>query len=156
MVSGADFDLGQRKNRQIFYRAREENTSTRRGHTLLSNLLAAGEFPVAVNIFGHRILELQTEGAPVELVHTDPVVVGPRHLLLSKRAPHPNAGRLFIDYTLSAEGQSLLPSLSRTMVRPGIRLKHPSLMEGVKLYPIKPEMAKGYEEVSKLYNSIVQ
>jgi ABC-type Fe3+ transport system substrate-binding protein len=111
---------------------------------------------VAVNIFGHRILELQTEGAPVELVHTDPVVVGPRHLLLSKRAPHPNAGRLFIDYTLSAEGQSLLASLSRTVVRPGIRLKQPSLMEGVKLYPIKPEMAKGYEEVSKLYYSIVK
>jgi iron(III) transport system substrate-binding protein len=147
---------GKEKTIKYFTELGKQNTSTRRGHTLLSNLLAAGEFPVAVNIFGHRILELQTEGAPVELVHTDPVVVGPRHLLLSKRAPHPNAGRLFIDYTLSAEGQSLLASLSRTVVRPGIRLKQPSLMEGVKLYPIKPEMAKGYEEVSKLYYSIVK
>jgi len=134
---------GKEKTVKYFTELGKQNTS-------------AGEFPVAVNIFGHRILELQTEGAPVELVHTDPVVVGPRHLLLSKRAPHPNAGRLFIDYTLSAEGQSLLASLSRTVVRPGIRLKQPSLMEGVKLYPIKPEMAKGYEEVSKLYYSIVK
>lgn len=92
----------------------------------------------------------------MELVHTDPLVVAPRYLLLSKKAPHPNAGRLFIDYTLSAEGQSVLASLSRTVVRTGVKLKHPSLMEGVKVYPIRPEMAKGYEEISKLYYSIVK
>jgi iron(III) transport system substrate-binding protein len=147
---------GKEKTVKYFTELAKQNTSTRRGHTLISNLLAAGEFPVAVNIFGHSILELQLEGAPVDIVRADPVVVGPRHLLLAKRAPHPNAARLFIDYTLSVEGQSLLASLGRTVVRPGIKLKQPRLIEGVKLYPIKPEMAKGYEEISKLYYSIMK
>lgn len=147
---------GKEKTVKYFSDLARQGPSMRRGHTLLSNFLAAGEFPVAVNTFGHRILELKSEGAPVELVHAEPIVVGPRHLLLSKRAPHPNAGRLFIDYTLSAEGQTLLASLSRTVVRPGVKLKQPSLMEGVKVYPIKPEMAKGYEEITKLYYSIVK
>jgi iron(III) transport system substrate-binding protein len=147
---------GKEKAVKYFGELARQGPSMRRGHTLLSNFLAAGEFPVAVNTFGHRILELKSEGAPVELVHTDPLVVAPRYLLLSKRAPHPNAGRLFIDYTLSAEGQSVLASLSRTVVRTGVKLKHPSLMEGVKVYPIRPEMAKGYEEISKLYYSIVK
>ena len=147
---------GKEKTVKYFTDLDKQGPSMRRGHTLLANLLAAGEFPVGVNTFGHRILELKGEGAPVDLVYTDPVVVGPRHLLLSKRAPHPNAGRLFIDYTLSEEGQTLLASLSRTVVRPGVKLKQPSLMEGVKVYPIKPEMAKGYEEITKLYYSIVK
>jgi ABC-type Fe3+ transport system substrate-binding protein len=82
------------------------------------------------NIFGHSILELQLEGAPVDIVHPDPVVVGPRHFLLGKRAPHPDAARLFIDYTLSVEGQSLLALMGRTVVRPGIKLKQPRLIEG--------------------------
>ena len=53
---------GKEKTVKYFTELERQNTSTRRGHTLLSNLLAAGEFPVAVNIFGHRILELQGEG----------------------------------------------------------------------------------------------
>ena len=101
---------GKEKTVKYFTDLDKQNPSMRRGHTLLANLLAAGEFPVGVNTFGHRILELKSEGAPVDLVYTDPGR-GPRHLLLSKRAPHPNAGRLFIDYTLSEEGQTLLASL---------------------------------------------
>jgi len=62
---------------------------------------------------------LQLEGTAVDIVHADPVVVGPRHFLLGKRAPHPDAARLFIDYTLSVEGQSLLALMGRTVVRPG-------------------------------------
>jgi len=61
-----------------------------------------------------------------------------------------------MDYMLSAEGQAVLASLGREVVRPGVKLKHPRLIEGVKLHPIKPEMAKNYEEITKLYSSIVK
>ncbi|MET0503284.1 MAG: ABC transporter substrate-binding protein, partial [Candidatus Binatia bacterium] len=66
---------GKEKTVKYFGELARQGPSMRRGHTLLSNFLAAGEFPVAVNTFGHRILELKSEGAPVELVHTDPLVV---------------------------------------------------------------------------------
>jgi ABC-type Fe3+ transport system substrate-binding protein len=45
----------------------------------------------------------------------------------AKNAPHPNAARIFIDYVLSEEGQRLLAQLGRTVVRPGIEIKHPRL-----------------------------
>jgi len=42
------------------------------------------------------------------------------------------------------------------IVRPGVKTKHPRLVEGVKLHPVKPESAKDHEEMSKLYYSIVK
>jgi ABC-type Fe3+ transport system substrate-binding protein len=83
-------------------------------------------------------------------------MVRPVHLALSRRAPHPNAARLYIDFALSQDGQRMMASFGRTVVRPGVKRKYPELTEGVKLHPIKPEMAKNYEEISKLYYSIVK
>ena len=74
----------------------------------------------------------------------------------AKNAPHPNAARIFIDYVLSEEGQRLLAQLGRTVVRPGIEIKHPRLVKAVKLHPVQPEVAKNFEAMSKLYYEIVR
>jgi iron(III) transport system substrate-binding protein len=146
---------GKEKTVDYFRRLMKQEPMLRRGHTLQAQLMAAGEFPAAVNLFGYRVLEFQERGAPVEIVQADPLMVRPWHMLLAKRAPHPNAGRLFMDYVFSEEGQQVLAGLGRTVVRPGVKLKHPRLVEGVKLYPIKPEIAKDYGETVKLFYSIV-
>jgi iron(III) transport system substrate-binding protein len=128
----------------------------RRGHTLQTQLLAAGEFPIAVNLFGYRVLEFQERGASVDIIHADPVVVQMNYLMLAGKAPHPHAGMLFIDYVLSQEGQALVAGLGRTVLRPGVKSRHSRLTEGVNLHPMKPEYAKSLDEVSKLYYSIVK
>jgi iron(III) transport system substrate-binding protein len=147
---------GREKTVDYFRSLMKQNPSLRRGHTLLANLTAAGEFPVAVNLFGYRVMEMKEKGEPIDLVKADPVMVRPAHIALSRRAPHPHAARLYIDFVLSTEGQQILASAGRTVVRPGVKLKYPELTEGVKLHPIKPEMAKDYEAISKLYYSIVK
>ena len=40
--------------------------SVRKGHTLLANLVAAGEVPLALTAYGYRINEMKMKGAPVE------------------------------------------------------------------------------------------
>jgi iron(III) transport system substrate-binding protein len=147
---------GREKTVDYFRNLMKQNPSLRRGHTLLANLNAAGEFSVAVNLFGYRVMEMKEKGETIDLVNADPVMVRPAHLALARRAPHPNAAKLYIDFVLSVPGQQVLASVGRTVVRPGVKLKYPELTEGVKLYPIKPEMAKNYEEISKLYYSIVK
>jgi ABC-type Fe3+ transport system substrate-binding protein len=74
---------------------------------------------------------------------------------LAKNLRHPNAAKLFIDFVLSEERQRFLAGLGRTVVRPGIKNKYPQLVEGVKLYPVKPDIGKNYEELSKTYYDIV-
>ena len=134
----------------------KQEPSQRRGRSLLAQLLAVGEFPVALGFYGYRVLELQETGAPLEIIQADPVVAWPRRLLLARQAPHPNAARLFIDYVLSEEGQRLMANMGRTVVRPGIEIKHPRLVRGVKLHPVKPEVAKIFETDSKLYYEIMK
>lgn len=147
---------GKEKTVAYFKALEKQKLSLRRGHTLLAELTAAGEFPVAVNLFGYRVLELQSKGAPIDLVHADPVMTRPWYLLLAKRAPHPNAGRLFIDYVFSQEGQEVVASLGRTSVRPGVKIRHPRLVKGVKLHPVEPEMGKNHAALSRLYYSIMK
>ncbi len=147
---------GKEKAVNYFKALVKQKLSLRRGHTLLAQLTAAGEFPVAVNLFGYRVLELKGQGAPIEPVLADPVLSRPWHMMLAKRAPHPNAGRLFIDFSLSHEGQQLVAGLGRTSVRPGVKIKHPHLVEGVKLHALTPEMGKNHAEISQLYYSIVK
>jgi iron(III) transport system substrate-binding protein len=147
---------GKEKTVAYFRALMKQNPSLRRGHTLLANLTGAGEFEVAVNLFGYRVMEMKEKGETIDLVKADPLMVRPVHMALARRAPHPNAGRLYIDFTLSEEGQEIMASFGRTVVRPGVKRKYPQLTEGVKLHPIKPEMAKNYAEIAKLYYSIVK
>src|ERR1051325_10348050 len=53
------------------------------------------------------------KGGPIEWTNLEPVVVQVDSLMLGARAPHPNTGRLFIDFLLSEEGQMLLQKLNR-------------------------------------------
>jgi ABC-type Fe3+ transport system substrate-binding protein len=78
----------------------------------------------------------------------------PFRLLLAKNLRHPNVAKLFVHFVLS-EGQRFLAGLGGTVVRPGIKNKYPQLVEGVKLYPVKPDIGKNYEDMSKTYYDIV-
>ena len=76
-------------------------------------------------------------------------------LAVGKNARHPNAAKLFVDYVLSEEGQRFVASLGRTVVRSGIKMKYSQLVEGIKLHPVRPDIGKDYEGLSKTYYQIV-
>jgi ABC-type Fe3+ transport system substrate-binding protein len=71
-----------------------------------------------------------------------------------KHLRHPNVAKLFVHFVLS-EGQRFLAGLGGTVVRPGIKNKYPQLVAGVKLYLVKPDIGKNYEDMSKTYYDIV-
>ncbi|HYA30111.1 MAG TPA: extracellular solute-binding protein [Acidobacteriota bacterium] len=93
----------------------------RRGHSLLAQLLAAGEFPAAI-VFPFEIEQLKLKGARVDWCTTsDPIVTSINVVALSTKAPHSNAGKLLINYILSEEGQTIIKNVSRVPLRPGIK-----------------------------------
>ena len=67
-------------------------------------------------------------------------------------APRPNAGKLFIDFMLSAEGQKLLQDKGRSPGRIGIGPKNPRL-KGAKILTLHVT-ADEYEELGKEFNRI--
>jgi iron(III) transport system substrate-binding protein len=69
--------------------------------------LAAGEGAIVLPAAGANITASKANGAPVEMVQPELTVGIESGVALSRNAAHPNAGRLFIDYLLSREGNAV-------------------------------------------------
>ena len=82
--------------------------STRRGHTLMVNLVAAGEVPLGINVFHDYALQMKDQGAPIEVLYLPPVVGHLTAAGVLRSAPHPHAAVLFLDYLLSENGQRIV------------------------------------------------
>lgn len=81
--------------------------SLRKGHTLLSNLVVAGEVPLGLTVYGYRVAELKRRGAPIDGVVLPPGLALPTGIGAFNKAPHPNAALLFMDFYLT-EGERIL------------------------------------------------
>jgi iron(III) transport system substrate-binding protein len=81
--------------------------SVRKGHTLLANLVVAGEVPLALTVFNYTAEQLKRRGAPLDWFALAPVVSMPNSIAVAGGAPHPHAALLFLDFML-ADAQKLL------------------------------------------------
>jgi iron(III) transport system substrate-binding protein len=79
---------------------RQNGISIRKGHTLLSNLVAAGEVPLALTVYNYKPEQQKRAGAPVEPLYLSPVVALGYGPAVARCAPHPNAGVLFNEFML--------------------------------------------------------
>jgi len=82
--------------------------SLRKGHTLLANLVAAGEVPLALTVYNYKAEQLKSKGAPIDWFVLPPAIARVNGLAVSARAPHPNAAMLWFEFVLGVEGQRLL------------------------------------------------
>src|SRR5262245_24807683 len=127
----------------------------RDGHTLVAQLMAAGEFEITL-AFSERIEKMKIEGAPVDWITSfDPIIVSIHPIAIAADAPHPEAARLFVDFALSKEGQALVRASGRISPRPDIPAPqlHPSPAK-LKLHPVQPEAAAYYEGLLKEWREI--
>ena len=110
-----------RERAQKYMRAiAKQDIQWRKGHTLIAQLMSAGEFPLGV-VYAHRTEEMKTRGAPIEWVNTvNPLVVTLNSAGISPKPQHPNVARLFIDFLLSKPAQLRLRSLRRIPARPDV------------------------------------
>ncbi len=123
------------------------------GHTELAELVAAGEFAVSPNLYGHRIEKLKSKGAPLEWVRTDPVFAYTQLLALAADAPHPATGKLFVNWLLSEAGQNAIRDVGRIPARPGVKANPPELTEGLNFYYTVPSLAEHYNDYAEKWNS---
>lgn len=115
--------MGRDKALTLFRRIVATNgMSVRRGHTLLANLVVAGEVPLALNVYGYRVTALKKSGAPIDGVVLPPAFALPTGIGLLAKAPHPNAALLLLDFYLT-DGQRILAArgnvpTNRTIAEP--------------------------------------
>lgn len=137
---GTLFELwGEAKALEYFRALANQQPQIRSGHTLLANLIIAGEIPMSPTIYNHRSERLKSRRAPIDWRPLQPAVAVPHVVGLPKNAPHPNAAMLFIDFLLSRDGQAELVKLGRIPAHPLINADPPYLNQGFAYRVINPE-----------------
>lgn len=148
--------MGRDKGLDYMKKFAGQNLQMRKGHTLLAQLVAAGEIAIATVVYSNRVERMKASGAPVEWVRfKGPTITAINAIAIPEKAPHPNAARLFVDFVLSKEGQSLLRGLRRIPARTDILPDPPTLTKGLNLYPARPEgMIENYNETVARFDEI--
>jgi iron(III) transport system substrate-binding protein len=128
--------FGEDAGRRLMRGLAKQNPIFRKGHSLITELLAAGDFPIAL-VYAHRVEALKKKGAPIEWISTTkPIVAEMRIVGLSAKTKHPNAAKLFIDFMLSRDGQQILRSFGRVVARQDLEPLVPALEPNkLALYP---------------------
>jgi ABC-type Fe3+ transport system substrate-binding protein len=100
--------LGEEKGVALFRDiVRTNGISRRTGHTLLTNMVAAGEVPLAMTVYSYKPEQLARIGAPVRALYLPPLIALATGVSVARCAPHPNAAVLYYEFMLR-EGQEVL------------------------------------------------
>ncbi len=106
----------------------------------MRDLIIAGEFPVGT-AYVHQVEDRKRTGAPIDWAGVAPVIAKLNTVGLAAHPPHPHAGKLFIDFLISKEGQTMIGSFGRVPGRPDIEADILKAFKGIKIYPSDISMA---------------
>ncbi len=110
--------MGEEKALGFARRLAGQNIMMQRGHTLMTQMVIAGEVKLVIDGYHYQIENFKKKGAPVDYVITDPLLLkNPSAIWLMKQAPHPYAAALLIDFLFSREGQKEYAKQNRLVAR---------------------------------------
>ena len=108
--------MGEEKGLAYFQKLAAMRPQIRSGHTLMTELVAAGEIPVVLTLYNQAVDKLKERGAPIDWKPLPPAFGRADGIGVAKQAPHPHAALLFADFVLSPEGQRFIMAASRVPV----------------------------------------
>ena len=146
--------MGQEKGLSYMRALATQRPDLRIGRTLLAQLVAAGEFNGALTSYIHNFETLKSAGAPVDWLPLAPSYANIHPVGISARAPHPNAAKLFIDFTLSQRGQDIFRSLKRIPDRIDTPPDPPNLLKGITPAFTAPEIYEDFDRYIRLFEEI--
>lgn len=138
--------MGEIKGRQYMEALSKQNIHARIGSSLMNQLMMAGEFPLLISQYPTGVEEIKKTGAPIDWVPLDPWFVYPIGIAVTAKNSHPAAARLYLDFVLSEEGQTFMRQLSRIPARKDVLPNPARLMQGRKLFVIKPASSAIYNK----------
>ena len=144
--------LGEAAGVKLFRQIAATNGfSARKGHTLLTNLVAAGEAPLALTVFNYTAEQLKKRGAPIDWFVIEPLISMPNSIAVARMAPHPYAAVLMFDFMLS-DAQKILAE--RDYVVTSQRVSSPLDRDGLTVMDSASALAQG-EKWERLYREIL-
>ena len=113
--AGVVTQMGEQKGLKFWKDVVTKNgVSVRKGHTLLTNLVASGEIPLAITVYNYKAEQMKNKGAPMDWFVIPPAIARANGVGVAAKAPHPNAALLWYEFEIGEDGQRLL--LSRDFI----------------------------------------
>ena len=114
--------------------------------------VTTGETPIAITYVKYSFIFGQ-KGAPTDYVRLGKMLGDGHYAPLSNKAPHPNAGKAFIDFFLGDEGMNIMAKNGEFVNRKGV---YPPLPDAEKIQFVQmiDLDEKGYAEKKKEYTKI--
>jgi iron(III) transport system substrate-binding protein len=143
IVEGVDFvrKLGQ-QNIRIY------NMTGR----ALANLMSSGEVVLSPTIYNSHVEASARKGAPLGWLAPGPVPVTDTGVAIARKAPHPHAAMLLVDFLMSKEGQLIYQELGYDSGRRDVATSDAAVK---KLYLAnRPNYIRDYEGWMKLYQDV--
>ena len=153
LLAGLIRAWGKEKAVDYFKKLAAQEPVVMRGNTNRVQLAMAGEYPLII-AYAPTLQRETSLGHPMDWVPLEPVPVQVNPMMLAAKAPHPNAGKLFMDFLLSKEGQKMLVGFRRIPVREDVDPDPPRLFKGYKRIVEHPEDYKNFAQTIKLYQEI--
>lgn len=147
---------GGEQARAYVKKLEQQNIRPVEGYTHLSNLLAAGEYPMAIFMQVTKIEELKKKGAPADWLPAAPTFATLSTIGIVQNSPHPVAARLLVDFFLSPEGQQALVRAGKIPLRKNIKTPAKAideLLAGGNLHVVKP--VGDYSDAMKVYQQLM-
>ena len=143
---------GEEKGLALFREiTRENGLQVRKGHTLLTNLVASGEVPLALTNYVYKAQQLKADGAPLDWFFIPPATARVAGTAVAKNAAHPYAAVLFLDFMLT-EGEKIMASRKFWVTNRKIK----SMPDGIALnFTDTINMVDEGEKWTALFQSIV-
>jgi iron(III) transport system substrate-binding protein len=129
-----------------------QNIQWRKGHSLIGQLVVAGEFPLAAELQVHNIERSKAQGAPIDWVALDGVI--PIHkigIALTSTASRPHAAALFHDFVLSRAGMEAIKQRHRVPTRPDVTVPY---LQPYRLLPFDAQAMEAFDAYVTLFREI--
>lgn len=151
-LAGVVGEIGEARGVKLFKDIVATNgVSVRKGHTLLTQLVASGEIPLALTVYNYKAQQLKEKGAPIDWFSIGTPIARPNGVAVTRQAPNPHAAVLFYDYEVSEEGQKILAG--RDFVPTNIKVETAFSKTPMKFVDARM-MLDEYQKWTKLYEEL--
>ena len=142
------------KGRSYMEKLAALNPTLRDGNTLVLQLLAAGEFPIAAGVYEYSVEDLKSKGAPVDWVGLEPVITYTVAVSLPMQPNNPNSAKLFIEWLLSKEGQEVINRYGRVPIRDDVESKYGKILKQHKLLMTDVDLGQREVEINETFRKL--
>src|SRR6266550_400002 len=121
----------------------------RKGHSLIGQLMAAGEFPLAAELQVHTVERVKAQGAPVEWSTLEGVIpISKVAAAITGTGVNTYSAALFYDFLLSRPGMETIRASRRIPTRPDVTAPY---LKPYKLLPFEQSVMDDFDKYVALF-----